>query len=129
MFIEMSCTSKDERTDLLDFTQRTMPVHVSDYSREASTDVATPKMGTKKRKRDTIVAMSESLNDVKNAFRSHLIAQDSQCKSMEKTELLKQLPLLMKTKREFADDGGEDLEFVEAELQKVKNLLHCLDKS
>ena len=73
--------------------------------------------------------MSESLNEVKNAFRSDCMAEDSQCKSMERTELLYQLTLLMKTKREFADDGGDDFEFVETKLQKVKNLWNGLDKS
>ena len=129
MVTAMNCSSKDERTDLLDFKLPRMPVYLSDDSGGARIPVATRKLETKKRKRDAIFAMSESLNEVKNAFRSDRIAQDCQCKSMERTESLKQLTLLMETKRDFADDGGEKFEFVETELQKVKNLWHGLNKS
>ena len=75
-----------------------MPSHAFEDTVELARSVTSPRSGKRVRKRGAVESFSESRVEFRNVFKSHQAAQQDAFQHTNKTELLKQLTMLLSAK-------------------------------
>lgn len=91
--------NRNQRSDLLDFSMRTLPTHVIVDSGDSSTSIDSERDSTKNWKGNIATALSESLGEFKNVMAVKDKVQDEANGRTNRAKLLKQLNMLLQMRR------------------------------
>lgn len=120
LFMVLNCSSGQQKNELLCFTFRNIPSHAMVDSGELISSAKNNPKSEKKRKRDISDASSDSLNELKKAVKSQNTTHESTQKVRYKTELLKQLSIILQMRRELGPGEDAENEVLNTELEKFK---------
>lgn len=109
----------NEHTDLLDFTLRTIPTEAMCDSGENAEIVLSAQQSRKKRRRDS----SEALSETAEEFKSLVEVQRNAQRITTRTELLRQMRVILQMKRELTDGQEDERILLDEQLKQVKNEL------
>ena len=119
LFAVLGCGRSNEKTELLEFTLRTIPKESMVDSGEQSMDFESSGSVRPKRKRES----SESLHDSLETFREVLSGHQEAQKASSRSELLAQMNAILKMRRSLTAEETDERDLLNSELEKVKAAL------
>lgn len=126
LFVVLRCAERNERNDILDFTLRTIPPDAMVDSGELILPARLRPEKRRSLKKNANDTLGDSIGELHKVLKSHRSSQLEARNHTSRTELLKQLELIMKMRRELQDDEVDEKDLLAEQLLKVKRALRSI---
>lgn len=112
---------KKTENGLLKFVLKTLPPEVMADSGGCNDASPSPKIGNKKRKRDVAEALQGTAVQLHDSMKEQFEMKEKAYPVGSRTERVRQYTMRLKAEREIGDSDIDELEFLNAYIEKVRN--------